>query len=110
MPDGKSLLIGANDTTRVALWVQPLDGAARRLDLGSASPASSFWVDVAVGRDGAIAFTATDPSRPAELYYMASATATPNGSPTSTPTSQRCRSERRKSSPGNPTTSRTTAR
>ena len=77
MPDGKSLLVGANDTTRVALWVQPLDGAARRLDLGSASPASSFWVDVAVGRDGAIAFTATDPARPAELYYMASPTATP---------------------------------
>ena len=77
MPDGKSLLVGANDTTRVALWVQPLDGAARRLDLGTASPASSFWVDVAVGRDGAIAFTATDPARPAELYYMASPTATP---------------------------------
>jgi dipeptidyl aminopeptidase/acylaminoacyl peptidase len=77
MPDGKSLLVGANDTTRVALWVQPLAGPARKLDLGTASPASSFWVDVAVGRDGAIAFTATDPARPAELYYMTSPAVAP---------------------------------
>ncbi|HEY3138427.1 MAG TPA: S9 family peptidase [Blastocatellia bacterium] len=77
MPDGKSLLIGANDGTRVSLWVQPLDGPARKLDLGRLSPSSSFWVDVAVGKDSSIAFTATDPSRPAELYYMSSPTATP---------------------------------
>ncbi len=77
MPDGKSLLVGANDNTRVSLWLQPLEGVARKLDLGTASPASSFWVDVAVGKDGSIAFTATDPSRPAELYYMASPTTAP---------------------------------
>jgi len=77
MPDGKTLLVGANDNTRVSLWLQPLDGPARRLDLGTASPSSSFWVDVAVGKDGAIAFTATDPMRPAELYYMASPTSAP---------------------------------
>ena len=77
MPDGKTLLIGANDNAKVSLWLQPLDGAARKLDLGTVSPSSSFWVDVAVGKDGAIAFTATDPTRPAELYYMSSATATP---------------------------------
>jgi dipeptidyl aminopeptidase/acylaminoacyl peptidase len=75
--DGKSLLVGANDGSRVSLWLQPLDGPARKLDLGKLSPSSSFWVDVAVGRDGAIAFTATDPSRPAELYYMSSATSQP---------------------------------
>jgi dipeptidyl aminopeptidase/acylaminoacyl peptidase len=77
MPDGKTLLVGANDTTRVSLWLQPLDGAARKLDLGTASPSSSFWVDVAVGKDGSIAFTATDPTRPVELYYMSSPTAAP---------------------------------
>ena len=65
MPDGKSLLIGANDGTRVSLWIQPLDGAARKLNLGSVSPASSFWVDVAVAGSGAIAFTGSDPARPA---------------------------------------------
>jgi dipeptidyl aminopeptidase/acylaminoacyl peptidase len=77
MPDGKTLLVGANDNTKVSLWLQPLDGAARKLDLGPASPSSSFWVDVAVGKDGSMAFTATDPMRPAELYYMSSPTAPP---------------------------------
>ncbi len=77
MPDGKSLLVGANDGTRVSLWLQPIDGAARKLDLGHLSPSSSFWVDVAVGKDGSIAFTATDPARPAELYYMLSPSASP---------------------------------
>jgi dipeptidyl aminopeptidase/acylaminoacyl peptidase len=77
MPDGKSLLIGANDGTRVSLWLQPLDSAARKLDLGKLTPSSSFWVDVAVGKDGAIAFMGTDPSTPAELYYMSSPAASP---------------------------------
>ena len=77
MPDGKTLLIGANDGSRVSLWLQPLDAPARRLDLGKLSPASAFWVDVAVGKDGAIAFTATDPMRPAELFYMSSPAAEP---------------------------------
>jgi dipeptidyl aminopeptidase/acylaminoacyl peptidase len=77
MPDGKSLLIGANDGTRVSLWLQPLDGSARKLDLGKLSPSSSFWIDVAVGKDGSIAFTASDPTHPAELYYMSSPNAPP---------------------------------
>ena len=77
MPDGKSLVVGANDGTRVSLWQQPLEGAARKLDLGNLSPASSFWVDVTVGKNGAIAFVASDPLRPAELYYMSSTSASP---------------------------------
>ena len=79
MPDGKALLVGANDGTRVSLWIQPIDGsgAARRLALGTISPASSFWVDVNVGRNGALAFVGSDPTRPAELYYMATTAASP---------------------------------
>jgi dipeptidyl aminopeptidase/acylaminoacyl peptidase len=77
MPDGKSLLVGANDGTRVSLWLQAVDGPARKLELGNVSPSSSFWVDVAVGKDGSIAFTATEPSRPAELYYMSTLTGAP---------------------------------
>jgi dipeptidyl aminopeptidase/acylaminoacyl peptidase len=72
MPDGKALLVGANDTVRVSLWLQPLQGAARKLDLGDLSPNSSYFVDMNVGKDGAIAFVATTPTRPAELYYMPS--------------------------------------
>ena len=76
LPDGKSLLVGANDARQVALWVQPLGGgAARRVATGGVSPASSFWVDMSVGSRGDIAFTGSEASRPSELYYMASATA-----------------------------------
>jgi len=77
MNDGKTMLVGANDGTRVSLWLQPLDGPARKLDLGTLSPASSFWVDVAVGKDGAIAFIGSDPTHPAELYYLSSPTSKP---------------------------------
>ena len=73
MPDGKSLLVGANDGTTVGLWIQPLEGgAARRVALGKACPNSAFWVDVAVGHNGEIAFAGSEPQHPAELYYLAS--------------------------------------
>lgn len=72
MPDGKALLVGANDSTRVSLWVQPVEGVARKLDLGDLSPNSSYHVDARVGKDGALAFTASSPLRPSELYYMPS--------------------------------------
>jgi dipeptidyl aminopeptidase/acylaminoacyl peptidase len=72
MPDSKSLIVGGNDTMRVSLWQQPLDGTARKLDTGDVSPNSSYFVDMAVSKDGAIAFAGTSPMRPAELYYMAS--------------------------------------
>ena len=61
----------------MSLWLQPLSGTARRLDLGSVSPASSFWVDVDVGDDGALAFVGSTSTVPAELYYMSSARAAP---------------------------------
>ena len=79
MPGGQSLLVGANDGTRVSLWLQPTTGTrpARRLDLGGLSPSSSFWVDMSVARTGAVAFTASSPARPTELYYLASPTARP---------------------------------
>jgi len=75
--DGKSLLVGGNDGTRVSLWLQPLDGAPRRLDLGRAVPANPFWVDVSLGRDGAIAFAGSVPNHPGELYYTESPASRP---------------------------------
>ena len=72
LSDGRSLLVGANDGTSVGLWIQPLDGAARRIPLEKVTPASAFWVDASVGADGAIAFAGSEPRRPAELYYLAS--------------------------------------
>jgi dipeptidyl aminopeptidase/acylaminoacyl peptidase len=74
MPGGKSLLVGGNDATTVGLWIQPLDGPAKRIALGSVVPSSAFWVDVSVGANGSIAFTGSEPQRPPEVYYLASAT------------------------------------
>ncbi len=72
MPDGKSVIVGANDDERVSLWQVPLDGPVKKLDTGDASPSSSYFVDMAISKSGAIAFTGTSPGRPAELYYKSS--------------------------------------
>jgi len=69
MPDGSSLLVAANDGTRDALWVQTIGGKATRLELGNLSPSPA----VNVGKGGGIAFTATSPEHPAELFYTARA-------------------------------------
>jgi dipeptidyl aminopeptidase/acylaminoacyl peptidase len=75
MPDGKSLLVSGDDATRRAIWIQPLDGSARKIDLGDANVYWDFSVDV--GKDGSIAFTGTTPTQPTELYYLASTGAKP---------------------------------
>jgi Tol biopolymer transport system component len=78
MPDGKSLLVVGNDRAGVGAWIQPLDGAARRLDTGDLIINGAFGYDIAVASHSpAIAFTATTPERPSELYLMDSPTAKP---------------------------------
>ena len=75
MNDSKSIITGGNDNERVSLWQVPLEGDPKKLDTGDVSPNSSFFVDMSISSTGAIAFAGTSPTRPAELYYMASATA-----------------------------------
>ena len=77
MPDGKALLVGGNDGTRISLWLAPLDAPAKRLELGDVHPAWSFFVDVSVGASGSIAFVGSEPGRPGELWMMASAASAP---------------------------------
>jgi len=77
MPDGKSLFLTANDGTRTPIWIQSLDGTARKIDVGDANTSWSSWVDVAIGKDGSIAFAGTTPTQPTELYYLASPGAKP---------------------------------
>jgi dipeptidyl aminopeptidase/acylaminoacyl peptidase len=76
-PDSKALLVSGHDQTSVAIWLQPVGGTARKLDLGDVNPSWSYWVDMNVGRDGAIAFTGAEPYHLRELYYMSSADAKP---------------------------------
>jgi dipeptidyl aminopeptidase/acylaminoacyl peptidase len=73
MPDGHALVVEANDGTRSGLWVQTIDGAARRLDLGVLSVSGS----VSAGKDDSLAFAATGPGHPEELYYLAHVGAVP---------------------------------
>ncbi|MGA2249238.1 S9 family peptidase [Terracidiphilus sp.] len=76
-PDSKAILTGANDGATAALWLQPLDGKAARLDLNGVTPNTGYWLDVNVGAQGQIAFAGTEPHRPAEIYLIDSPTAKP---------------------------------
>ncbi len=71
------MLVGGNDGTRVKLWVQPLEGPAKPLDLGEVNPSWSFWIDVSVAPTGAIAFTGRTAQHGVELYVMDSVEAKP---------------------------------
>ena len=71
--DGRALLALGTDGTRSALWMQPLDGPARRVPLGEVAEASGLTVD----RRGAIALVGTEATRPQEIYYLASSAASP---------------------------------
>ena len=78
MPDGQSLLVTGNDHTGVGAWIQPVDGAARRLETGDLVINGAFGYDIAVAKkSGAIIFTATTPTTPSELYVMDTPTSKP---------------------------------
>ncbi len=77
MPDSKALIVSGHKGTDAALWVKPLEGAAKRIDLGNVQPTQPFWLDATISNTGAIAFTGSEAHHPTELYYMSSATAKP---------------------------------
>lgn len=72
MSDGKSLLIVGHDRTRERMWLASLDGAVRQINLGDLNASAA-----SVSRTGAIAFIASGPKLPTELYVMQSARSTP---------------------------------
>ena len=71
MSDSKSLVVSANDGTGVGVWLQSTEAgvAAKRFDLGKIVPAAAFWLDASLAADGTLAFTASTPTRPAEVYW-----------------------------------------
>ena len=73
--DSKAMIVSSNDGTGVGVWLQPVDGPAKRFDLGKVVPTAPFWLDASLAPDGTLAFTAATPTRPAEIY-----TATATGS------------------------------
>lgn len=72
LPSGE-LLVWGPDLTRVSVWIQPLNGPPRPVDLGAVDPISSF----AVSPMGAVAFIGEEPGRPQEVYHMGSLGAAP---------------------------------
>jgi dipeptidyl aminopeptidase/acylaminoacyl peptidase len=77
LPDGKSFLTGAHDGTTTAYYVVTLDGRVRKLDFGDVDPSHGFWPDASVSRSGVIAFTASTPTHPREVYVLSSVDAKP---------------------------------
>ena len=78
MRDGRSLLVTGNDRTSVGAWIQPVDGPARRIDTGDLVINGAFGYDITTAdKSDVIAFTATTPTRPSELYVMDTPTSKP---------------------------------
>jgi folate-binding protein YgfZ len=48
MPDSKAVLCGGNDGNRASMWMQPLDGPAKRLELGVPDGSRDLIVDKAL--------------------------------------------------------------
>jgi dipeptidyl aminopeptidase/acylaminoacyl peptidase len=71
-PDGSSLLLSGTDGTRSALWLQPLRGAAGKLDLGDVT----FVSGATLSRSGTLALVGSEATRPPELYALS-----PGGTP-----------------------------
>jgi dipeptidyl aminopeptidase/acylaminoacyl peptidase len=72
-PDGKGLVVAGDEGTHTAMWLQTIGGAAKKIELGGLDPAGA----ANIGPKGMIAFTATDATHPAELFYVAKPGAKP---------------------------------
>lgn len=73
LPNSRELVLGAPDRTRFGLWVQPLQGKPRRIDLG----AVAHLRDLVIGPRGQLAFVASEPNHPPEVFVMDSVDAKP---------------------------------
>ncbi len=71
-PDGKSLVLEADEGTQRYLWIQDLNGGAKKLSLGDLEPGV-----FSIGPQGEIAFVASTDDRPSDLYYLAFGDAQP---------------------------------
>jgi dipeptidyl aminopeptidase/acylaminoacyl peptidase len=66
MPDGQSLVTAGNDETTVHMWLLPMGGKPKLIDLTGLTPSPGM----AVSKGGEIAFAATTANHPAELFYL----------------------------------------
>ncbi|HTJ27679.1 MAG TPA: S9 family peptidase [Candidatus Limnocylindria bacterium] len=72
-----TMLVGAHDGTRNALWLLRTDGRSTRIGTDAVAPNQGFWLEAAVAKQGALAYVGTTTTHPAELYYQARPAAAP---------------------------------
>jgi dipeptidyl aminopeptidase/acylaminoacyl peptidase len=69
-PQGDWLLVGGNVETTVGLWRLTPAGAVTPLNLGNVMPTNSYWLEVDIAANGAIAFVGQTKTDPYELYLL----------------------------------------
>jgi dipeptidyl aminopeptidase/acylaminoacyl peptidase len=75
--DGKAIFVAAADFNTTSLWLQPINGTARKLNLNNLCITGSNWYEYSVGKNNIIAFIASSSQSPEELYFMTSPDASP---------------------------------
>jgi len=70
LADGRSLLVAASHETTTGVWLQPLEGPARRVPLGDLVVTGGFGADIVATPSGALVFIAASAGRPSELYLL----------------------------------------
>jgi len=68
--DSKAVFVVANDFNTTSLWMQPLNGIAKKLNLNNLSIAGGYWYEYNVGKNNSIAFIASSSQSPQELYLL----------------------------------------
>lgn len=85
LPRGNGLILSGTLGTHAVLWLQPLSGPARLINLGQVQANDGLgimsftgdWSTPSVSRNGVIAFIGSTKSHPSELYVMRSVRAKP---------------------------------
>ena len=75
--DSKAIFVAANDFNTVSLWMQPLNGTAKKLNLTNLTIAGAYWYEYNIGKNNSIAFIASTPQSPQELYILETPESTP---------------------------------
>lgn len=68
--DSKALFVAANDFNTVSMWIQPLNGTAKKLNLNNLCITGAYWYNYTIGKNNAVAMIASTPQFPNELYFM----------------------------------------
>ncbi|MEA2784979.1 MAG: hypothetical protein QOF71_1083 [Candidatus Eremiobacteraeota bacterium] len=71
--DDRTVLVGSNDGPHQSMWLLHDDGTSQHVDTGGAEVNQGYWLQAAVGKNGAIAFVGTSSLLPSELFYTPSA-------------------------------------